>query len=709
MENQDNIDQNDPLKQYTINLTDLAKANKLDPVIGRNTEIRRLMQVLSRRTKNNPVLVGDPGVGKTALVEGLAQRIAFHDVPESLANKELLILDIATVLAGAKYRGEFEDRLKAIISQVQKASGKYIIFVDELHIIVGAGDAAGAVDAANILKPALARGSLHLIGATTINEYRKYIEKDTALERRFQPVLVDEPNPEDSIAILRGLKEKYEIHHGLKISDDAIIAAVNLSIRYIPDRFLPDKAIDLIDEAASSLKIEIESMPTNLDLIKRRITQIEIELSALKKEKGDHAKARIEALKTELEDKKTQANSLEQSWNIQKKLVESVSQIQEELDAARSKLDVAEREIKLDEAAQIKYGQIPKLEADLTSKQQQWDQIPEHQRILRLEVGEEDIASVVSHWTSIPLTRLISSESKKLIHLEEELGKRIIGQDEAIKAVSNAIRRSRAGLSEENRPIASFLFLGPTGVGKTETAKALANSIFNDEKALIRIDMSEYTENHSIARLIGSPPGYVGYEEGGQLTEAVKRRPYSVVLFDEVEKAHSQIFNIFLQIFDDGQLTDSKGRTVNFKNTILIMTSNLGSQIINDPSLSKKQISSKVWEILQNHFSPELLNRIDQMIIYENLGKKQLEKIIDIQLNLLKIRLQKQNIEINFANNLKKHLLEAGYDPFFGARPLKRAIQSEITDELALQIIENKIKPNQAVIIDYSNKKITIS
>ena len=627
------------LEKYTVNLTLKANKHQLDPVIGRDMEIRRVMQVLSRRTKNNPVLIGDPGVGKTALVEGLANRIADGDVPDSIKNKDLLVLDMASVLAGASYRGEFEKRMKGIVDEVKKGEGQYILFIDELHTLVGAGGASGAVDAANILKPALARGELHLIGATTIDEYRKYIEKDAALERRFQPILVEEPTQEDAIAILRGIKEKYEIHHKLRISDDALIAAVNLSVRYLPDRFLPDKAIDLIDEAASSLKIEIESMPSELDLLQRKITQIEIELAALKKENSESAKSRRSLLEKERENKKTQAEKIEVAWKQQKGIIEEINNIQSDIDQTKIKLDTAEKEVRLEEAAQLKYGTLPKLLQNLNEKQREWTSIKPEDRVLQLEVDSEDIAKVISRWAGIPVTRLLDSETTKLINLEKQLSERVIGQDKAISAVANAIRRSRAGISDEHRPIASFLFLGPTGVGKTETAKALASELFNDEKSLIRIDMTEYTESHSIARLIGAPPGYVGYEEGGQLTEAVRRRPYSVILFDEIEKAHPQIFSAFLQILDDGRLTDGQGHTVNFKNTVIIMTSNLGGHFTEDDKLDEADLEAKMYEILKVSFRPEFLNRIDQIITFRRLGRDQVAQIVAIQLRELASRL----------------------------------------------------------------------
>ncbi len=679
------------LQKFTHNLTDDAKNGKLDPVIGRNEEIRRVMQVLSRRTKNNPVLIGDPGVGKTAIVEGLAQRIVSKDVPETLQNKDLLVLDISLVLAGAKYRGEFEERIKNIVKAVEKEPDRFILFIDELHILVGAGGGGeGAMDAANILKPALARGQLRCIGATTIKEYRQYIEKDQALERRFQPVYVGEPSIEDSITILRGIKEKYELHHGIRITDDALIAAVELSTRYITDRFLPDKAVDLIDEATSALKIETQSMPIELDTIKRKIIQLEIEQAALKKEKTDNAKERLTRIASELLLLKEKSQEMEKNWQQQKTLISEIQKAKSEIDKAKAELEKAHREVDLQKAAELQYGKIPQLEEKLKQADKEWNTIPQDQRILREEVTAEDIAKVVARWTGIPVTKLLTTESQKLEHLEAELQKRVVGQDEALKKVASAVRRSRAGLSQPNRPIGSYLFLGPTGVGKTETAKALAEFLFNDENALLRIDMTEYTEPHNVARLIGAPPGYVGYEEGGQLTEAVRRRPYCVVLFDEVEKAHPQVFNVFLQILDDGRLTDGNGRIVDFKNTLIIMTSNLPQ------------------EELKTFFKPEFLNRLDNIVIFNKLSESDIENIVKIQLEEIRKRLEKQHLKLEVSEKVRSLLAKIGYDPVYGARPLRRLIESTILDEVALQLIEGKKKPGDSVKIDVSSGKINI-
>jgi ATP-dependent Clp protease ATP-binding subunit ClpB len=694
-----------PLEKYTVNLTQKAKAGKLDPVIGRDEEIRRLIQILSRRIKNNPVLLGDPGVGKTAIVEGLSQRIVDGDVPDTLKHKEILALDLAGLLAGASYRGEFEQRLKKLLEAIEKSEGKYILFIDELHTLVGAGAAEGAVDASNMLKPALARGTLHAIGATTVKEYRQYIEKDAALERRFQPVYVDEPTPEDTLTILRGIKEKYEVHHGIKISDDALIAAVNLSVRYITERFLPDKAIDLIDEAAAAVKIEIESMPVEIDQIKRKIFQLEIELAALKKEKG--LEIRKKTLEEEKENLQKKFEELKKRWEEQKKIVSRLQQLRLQIDQLKNELEKAEREVLLDKAAEIKYGKFPELEKQLKEEEEKWKKIPKEEKLLKEEVTDDDVAKIVARWTGIPVARLLRSEAEKLTHLEDELKQKVVGQDEALVKIAKAIRRSRAGLAEEGRPIGSFLFLGPTGVGKTETAKALAYSLFNDEKALIRIDMSEYQEAHTVARLIGAPPGYVGYEEGGQLTEAVRRKPYSVILFDEVEKAHPQVFNIFLQIFDEGRLTDGRGRTVNFKNTIIILTSNLGSEIYREEKDEKKR-EEKILEKVQKFFRPEIINRLDAIVIYRPLNLEMMRKIVHLQLNLLKERLKKQSLDLEVSEKVKDHLLKVGFDEVYGARPLKRVINELITDEIALQIVEGKIKPNDKIGVDFKNGKIVI-
>lgn len=697
--------QGNVLEKYTINLTLKAKQGKLDPVIGRDEEIRRVIQILSRRIKNNPVLLGDPGVGKTAIVEGLAQRIVDGDVPDTLKNKEIIALDLAGLLAGAAFRGEFEQRLKKLLEEIEKNDNKYILFIDELHTLVGAGAAEGAVDASNMLKPALARGLIRTIGATTVKEYRQFIEKDAALERRFQPVYVDEPTPENTLTILRGIKEKYEVHHGIKISDDALIAAVNLSVRYISDRFLPDKAIDLVDEAAASVKIEIDSMPTELDQIKRKIFQLEIELQALKKEKGlETRKKALEEEKKQLEEK---FNNLKIKWEEQKKIISELQKLRVQLDQLKNELEKAEREILLDKAAQLKYGEIPQVEKQLKEFEEKWQKIPLEERLIKEQVTEDDIAKIVSRWTSIPVSKLLKSESEKLAKLEEELKKRVVGQDQALIKIAKAIRRSRAGLSDENRPIGAFLFLGPTGVGKTETAKALAEFLFNDEKSIIRIDMSEYQEAHTVARLIGAPPGYVGYEEGGQLTEAVRRKPYSVILFDEVEKAHPQIFNIFLQIFDDGRLTDGKGKIVNFKNTIIILTSNLGSEVFQE-KISQKEKENKINEIVKKFFKPELINRIDGIIIYNPLNEEMMKQIIDIQLKNVEEKLKKQTLEIELSKKVKDYLLKVGFDSVYGARPLKRLINELIVDEIALQIIEGKIKPKSKLKIDIENDKIKI-
>jgi len=686
------------LEKYGRDLTELARRGKIDPVIGRDNEIRRIMQVLSRRTKNNPVLIGDPGVGKTAIVEGLARRIISGDVPDSLKRKRIIAMDIAAMVAGAKFRGEFEDRLKAFLKEVTDSQGEVILFIDELHTIVGAGAAEGSVDASNMLKPMLARGELRTIGATTLDEYRKYIEKDAALERRFQPVLVDEPSVEDTIAILRGLKERYEVHHGVRITDAALVAAAVLSHRYISDRFLPDKAIDLVDEAASRLKIELDSMPTEIDVIEREIMQHEMERQALKKEKDPASKERLKKLEKELAELKEKSSALKAEWQKEKAVIQEQRKWKEELDQLRTELERAQRRGELAKASEIQYGRIPELErklADATAKAAKDRQ----STLLREEVTEEDIAEVVSSWTHIPVSRLQEGEREKLVKLEEHLHQRVVGQDEAIKAVSNAVRRARAGLQDPNRPIGSFIFLGPTGVGKTELSRALAEFLFDDENAMIRIDMSEYMEKHTVARLIGAPPGYVGYEEGGQLSEAVRRKPYSVVLFDEIEKAHPDVFNVLLQVLDDGRITDGQGRTVDFKNTVIIMTSNVGSQYITEEE-SKQARSRLVMAALRAHFRPEFLNRVDEIIIFDRLTEDDLKKIVEIQLRRLTKRLEQQKITLELSDSAKELIAREGYDPVYGARPLRRTIQKEILNPLSIDILEGKVREGQTVHVN---------
>jgi ATP-dependent Clp protease ATP-binding subunit ClpB len=698
------------LERYAKDLTELARQNKLDPVIGRDEEIRRIIQVLSRRTKNNPVLIGEPGVGKTAIVEGLAQRIIRGDVSESLKNRRLVALDMGALVAGAKYRGEFEDRLKAVMKEVEDAAGEIIMFIDELHTVVGAGAAEGAVDASNMLKPALARGTLRCVGATTINEYRKHIEKDAALERRFQPVLVKEPTVADTISILRGLKEKYEVHHGVRIQDSAIVAAATLSHRYITDRFLPDKAIDLIDECASKLRIEIDSMPVEIDQLARQITQAQIERQALKKEKDAASRERMEKLNEELANMEESLRQMKAHWQNEKDAIAKIRQLKEQIEQLSGEEERAERAGDLSKVAELRYGKALELQKNLAKANQQLADIQKESKMLKEEVDDEDVAEVISRWTGIPVAKMLEGEREKLVKMEDRLHLRVIGQSRAIEAVSNAVRRARSGLQDPNRPIGSFIFMGPTGVGKTELAKALAEFLFDSDQAMVRIDMGEFMEKHSVARLIGAPPGYVGYEEGGYLTEAVRRRPYSVLLFDEIEKAHPDVFNVLLQILDDGRMTDGQGRTVDFKNTIIIMTSNVGSHYITElGGADRQEMERRVTEALRQTFRPEFLNRIDETVIFENLTEEDLTRIVDIQLDHLKKRLENQKIAIELTQEAKLLLGREGFDPQFGARPLKRVIQRRLENPLAMEILEGRIPPESSITVDAADSELAFA